>query len=68
MDTAQKYAFRFGRPEDAPPTTETVGRFGVGMKRALFKMGKMFEVESKTNDDHFQVDVNVADWKRRENY
>lgn len=65
LDTAQKYAFRFGRPEDAPPTTGTVGRFGVGMKRALFKMGKMFEVESKTNDDHFQVDVNVADWKEQ---
>lgn len=65
LETAQKYAFRFGRPEDAPKTTGTVGRFGVGMKRALFKMGRVFEVETKTNDDHFQVDVNVASWKEQ---
>lgn len=65
LETAQKYAFRFGRPEDAPPTTGTVGRFGVGMKRALFKMGKVFEVESKTDDDHFQIDVDVAKWKEQ---
>jgi len=63
LEVAQKYAFRFGRPEDAPTTTGTVGRFGVGMKRALFKMGKAFEVESKTQLDHFQVDVDVANWK-----
>lgn len=63
LEVAQKYAFRFGRPEDAPVTTGTVGRFGVGMKRALFKMGKVFEVESKTDQDHFQVDVDVSKWK-----
>lgn len=63
LEIAQKYAFRFGRPEDAPPTTGTVGRFGVGMKRALFKMGRIFEVESKTEQDHFQIDVDVSKWK-----
>lgn len=65
LEVAQKYAFRFGRPEDAPPTTGTVGRFGVGMKRALFKMGKVFEVESRAENDHFQIDVNVAQWKNK---
>ena len=66
LEVAQKYAFRFGRPEEAPATTGTVGRFGVGMKRALFKMGKAFEVESKTDLDHFQVDVDVANWKNKQ--
>jgi len=66
LEVAQKYAFRFGRPEDAPATTGTVGRFGVGMKRALFKMGKAFEVESKTDFDHFQVDVDVTNWKNKQ--
>lgn len=63
LETAKKYAFRFGRPEDAPVTTGKVGRFGVGMKRALFKIGKSFEVESKTDADHFEVNVNINKWK-----
>jgi Histidine kinase-, DNA gyrase B-, and HSP90-like ATPase len=63
LETAQKYAFRFGRPDEAPTTEGSIGRFGVGMKRALFKMGQNFEVESKTPKDHFQIDVDVKKWK-----
>lgn len=65
LETAQKYAFRFGRPDDAPETSGSVGRFGIGMKRALFKIGKQFEVESKTSTDHFEVKVNVDEWNNR---
>lgn len=63
LETATKYAFRFGRPEDAPLNTGSVGRFGIGMKRALFKMGKNFIVESKHRDEHFEVAVDVEKWK-----
>ena len=63
LGIAQKYAFRFGRPEDADSLGATIGRFGVGMKRALFKMGNQFEVESRTKQDHFQIDVDVKEWK-----
>lgn len=66
LETAKKYAFRFGRPDNAPESTGSIGRFGIGMKRALFKIGKNFEVESKTNDDHFEVNVNVEEWSKRE--
>lgn len=65
LEIARKYAFRFGRPEDAPNNGGSVGRFGVGMKRALFKMGKEFEVESKSEADHYQVDVNVDKWREK---
>ena len=65
LDTAQKYAFRFGRPDEAPTTEGSIGRFGVGMKRALFKIGQNFEVESKTESDHFQIDVDVKKWKQQ---
>ncbi len=65
LETAQKYAFRFGRPDDAPSTEGSIGRFGVGMKRALFKIGQVFEVETKTNDNHFQIDVSVSEWKSK---
>lgn len=65
LDTAKKYAFRFGRPDDAPEARGSVGRFGIGMKRALFKIGKKFEVESKTDSDHFEVNVDVNEWRNK---
>lgn len=65
LETAKKYAFRFGRPDEAPETTGSVGRFGIGMKRALFKIGKVFEVESKHIEDHFQINVDVNVWRKK---
>src|SRR5205823_5370559 len=34
-ETAQRYAFRFGRAHGAPLIRHSVGQFGVGMKRAI---------------------------------
>ncbi len=65
LETAQKYAFRFGRPDEAPKVNNTVGRFGIGMKRSLFKIGKNFVVESESAKDHFKVEVNVDEWSKR---
>ena len=48
-DMAATYAFRFGRPRDAHNTDFSAGQFGVGMKRALFKFGRYFEVHSSTS-------------------
>jgi hypothetical protein len=60
---AKDYVFRFGRPKKAPPTPGSVGEFGVGMKRALFKIGSYFEVESWTKGEHLRVVVDVAKWE-----
>src|SRR5688572_2771156 len=49
VEVARKSAFRFGRPDDAQQTSGEVGRFGVGMKRGLFKLGKHFHVRSTTS-------------------
>lgn len=65
IDTAKRYAFRFGRPEDAPKGNGTVGRFGIGMKRSLFKIGKNFTVESKFKQDSFKVEVDVEEWSKK---
>ncbi len=65
LETAQKYAFRFGRPDEAPIVRNTVGRFGIGMKRSLFKIGKDFVVESESETDHFRVHVNVDEWSKK---
>lgn len=65
LEIAQRYAFRFGRPDDAPETVGSVGRFGIGMKRALFKIGSNFIVESKSENDHFNIKVDVEQWKKK---
>lgn len=65
LETARKYAFRFGRPDEAPPENNTVGRFGIGMKRSLFKIGKNFIVESESKENHFKVEVDVDEWSKR---
>lgn len=60
---ARDYAFRFGRPPNSPKTPHSIGQFGVGMKRALFKFGHRFAVRSATTNDEWAVDVNVPEWE-----
>lgn len=63
LDVAKDYAFRFGRPKSKEVVeTETTGIFGIGMKRALFKMGKYFEVKSATKSSYFEIKLDVEEW------
>lgn len=62
-ETARKYAFRFGRPEEAGQQKHSIGQFGVGMKRALFKMGSSFTVESIAERSCFMLSVDVNEWR-----
>ena len=62
-DIAEEYAFRFGRPADVQDDLESViGIFGVGMKRSLFRLGRHFVVESKTENSHFLINIDVDEW------
>ena len=63
VDMARNYAFRFGRPKDAPLTPGSVGQFGVGMKRTFFKLGRHFTVFSATTSSRFDMDIDVEQWK-----
>lgn len=66
--TAREYAFRFGRPRGATATPNSIGQFGIGMKRALFKFGRHFVVRSRTPDETWAVDVAVDDWERNDDW
>lgn len=70
LETAKSYAFRFGRPSEhsAKFVDHSIGRFGVGMKRSLFKMGEHFTVESKHKKDHFLVEVDVKKWVKKKEW
>lgn len=62
VETARNYAFRFGRPSNTPSIKGEVGRFGVGMKRALFKIGRTFLITSTTKETDFSVRIDVDEW------
>jgi hypothetical protein len=62
VDHARQYAFRFGRPKGIHGPGGEVGQFGVGMKRALFKLGSAFWVESTSADSSFVLPVDVDEW------
>lgn len=61
-EIAKTYAFRFGRPKGTPNTPHSIGQFGVGMKRALFKFGNHFRVSSATETEEWAIDVDVQEW------
>ncbi len=63
VDVARQYAFRFGRPEEMPPTKHSIGWFGIGMKRALFKLGKNFTIKSTTKNSYFLIEIDIDEWK-----
>lgn len=56
------YAFRMGRapdrPDDAPGS---VGVYGIGMKRAIFKIGQDCLISTRNADDQYEVEIS-PDW------
>lgn len=64
IDLAADYAFHFGRAQSQDTREgESIGLYGIGMKRALFKIGNNIKVESSTRNDAFEVNINLQSWK-----
>ncbi|WGV60091.1 ATP-binding protein [Brevibacillus brevis] len=57
LKVAIEYAFMMGRDKSYDENLPTVGMYGIGMKRALFKMGMHSSVLSKTIDGCFEVEI-----------
>ncbi|MDE0614954.1 MAG: ATP-binding protein [bacterium] len=63
LDIAAKYAFTFGRDPDYESTEYTIGVYGIGMKRAAFKLGNAVSVLSTpTEGDAFEVPIAIEEW------
>ena len=73
IDIARNYAFRFGRPTAFKGIKGSVGQFGIGMKRAIFKLGSAFSVSSSwaspqpEGGSAFTVEEDVKAWAERPN-
>ena len=72
-DILKNYAFRMGRDPSMPSAkVATVGTFGIGMKRAIFKMGSKCEVLTRNKSDFaagsghsYKVSI-TPDWIKNE--
>jgi hypothetical protein len=52
------YAFRMGRDQDRPVgVSRTVGTYGIGMKRAIFKIGKHCLITTRSGADEYEVEI-----------
>ncbi len=67
-EIAKNYAFRFGRPKNAVSTRGSIGQFGIGMKRALFKICNTFNIRSKTNSEEWNIFVDIDKWAEKQNW
>ena len=65
-DIAENYAFRMGR-DGKRDNLPTIGIYGIGMKRAIFKIGKSAYVLTKNKTDKFSVKIPV-DWESNDKW
>ena len=59
---AEEDTFLLGNPTEEK-NHSGLGVYGIGMKRAFFKIGKKIKVNSHTTDEEFQIDISVDSWK-----
>jgi hypothetical protein len=69
LDEAANYAFTFGRKSTEPESPYTVGVYGIGMKRAIFKLGNSIRISSTYQEKDgqltaFLVPIEVEQWAR----
>jgi hypothetical protein len=66
IESARRDMFRFGR--DAPDQSgDLLSVYGIGLKRAIFKLGQRIIVKSHRADTAFQVNIEVDEWSKRPN-
>lgn len=69
VSEAIDYAFRFGRRPDAPDDGDfSIGLYGIGMKRAIFKIGKTTEICSSTPEEGFICNISVDEWLQHDDW
>ncbi|MFX1487477.1 MAG: ATP-binding protein [Promethearchaeota archaeon] len=69
FEEAQQEMFNLGHSVEYydKKSERGLGVYGVGLKRALFKIGRSFEVVSKTTKEGFRViEDDLEDWVRRD--
>ena len=62
LETLEDEVFKFG-VEEVKRDKPTLGLYGIGMKRALFKMGKKIYLETDNGEFHSVLNLDIEAWK-----
>jgi hypothetical protein len=70
LKIATDYAFTFGRAPDFPSEAKgVIGQYGIGLNRAVFKLGDDIEIRSSTRSESFHLRIPVSKWaKEKDNW
>lgn len=63
-ERACKYAFKFGNDEEENTREFSISHFGIGMKRAFFRIGTKIYVDSATKQDYFSLMIDANKWRK----
>ncbi len=66
LNDAEHHVFLLGKPSHQRTSTG-LGLYGIGMKRAFFKIGRKILVKSKTREEEFEIPIDVEAWKAKPN-
>jgi hypothetical protein len=61
VESAEKKVFRFGVIKSTGK--QTLGIYGIGLKRSIFKLGAYTVLESDDLDHYFRVNIDVDNWR-----
>ncbi len=59
---ARETAFNFGKAIEHKLIDNSIGQFGIGMKRAFFKIGSNIHVKSTAATSQFELTIDVPEW------
>lgn len=64
---AKEHVFKFGRSSDEAHASDRLSVYGIGMKRALFKLGNNIKFVSDHTEGGFGLDLDVGEWAKDKN-
>ncbi len=67
IEDAKDDVFRLGNPTHDKKHSG-LGVYGIGMKRAVFKLGRKISVKSHTADEEFLVNIDVDEWEKKKGW
>ena len=64
LKTARDHVFKFGRPFDTESSSDRLSVYGLGLKRAFFKLGNRVNVVSDHVEGGFELELDVSQWSK----
>ena len=61
-ESARLHVFKFGRSQNEENESDRLSVYGLGLKRAFFKLGKRVIIKSEHVDGGFELDLDVEKW------